>query len=239
MAAAAPTLAPVPEDLLVDVGDMQLHVLVRGGPGSAVPVVLLHATGETAQDWDVVAAFLAPTRAVYAVDLPGHGSSDWTGRYSIEGMARAVASLLERLAVDGPVDLVGHSLGGLVACRAAAAAPERVRRLVLEDVGLLRPRVAAPPARLAGELRFDWRIVEQVRPQIDAPAEDWPAVLSGIAAPTLVIAGGPSSPVSATQVDELTALVPDARSVTVDAGHLVHAHRSEESVRELLGFLDR
>ena len=229
---------PVPEDLYVDASGLRLHVLTWKGPRSAVPVVLLHATGETAQDWNVVAERLASTRAVHAVDLPGHGSSDWTGDYSIEGMSRAVVALLERLAADRPVDLVGHSLGGLVACRAAAAGPQWVRRLVLEDIGVLRPRAAAPPARPPGDLRFDWRIVEQVRPQIDSPADDWPTVLASIAAPTLVIAGGAASPVSVTQVAELTGLVPNARHVTVEAGHLVHAHEPEDFVREVLRFID-
>lgn len=228
----------MPQDSFVELPDLRLHLRVWDGPGGAVPVVLLPATGETADDWNAVAAALSSTRCVYAVDLPGHGTSDWSGRYSIETMADAIVALLGRLAADGPVDLVGHSLGGLVACRAAATAPRSVRCLVLEDIGVLHPRQAAPPDRPAGELHFDWRVVEQVRPQIDRPADDWPRVLAAIDAPTLVIAGGSTSPIPAAHVAELTALVADSRSVTVEAGHLVHANEPAAFLRELLLFLD-
>jgi pimeloyl-ACP methyl ester carboxylesterase len=50
--------------------------------------------------------------------------------------------------------------------------------------------------------------------------------------------GGAASPVAAAHVDELTSLVADGRSVTVDAGHLVHAHQPAAFLRELLRFLD-
>lgn len=228
----------MPDDRFVDLVGLRVHLRVWEGPEGAVPVVLLPATGESADDWDVVASALAATRPVHAVDLRGHGASDWCGRYSIEEMAEDVVALLEGLAADGPIDLVGHSLGGLVACRAAASAPRRVRRLVLEDVGVLHPRAAAMPVRPSAELSFDWRVVEQVRPQIDHPTDDWPDVLAAITAPTLVVAGGSASPVAAAHVAELLHLVPDSRSVTVEAGHLVHATAPEAFVRHLLRFLD-
>lgn len=228
----------MPEDRTTVVDGVRLRVRTWTCPGAArPPVVLLPATGETAEDWDVVAAALQPTRTVHAVDLRGHGDSDRPGTYSIALMADDVTGLLPQLEAS-PVDLVGHSLGGLVACRAAAAGPERVRRLVLEDVGLLHPRAAAPPPRPEGPLRFDWAIVEQVRPEIDDPAEDWPRVVSALPMPALVVAGGPSSPVPSEHIGELVALLPDGRSVTVDAGHLVHAREPAAFVRQLLGFLD-
>jgi pimeloyl-ACP methyl ester carboxylesterase len=228
----------VPQDRFVELPGLRLHLRVWQGQPGVVPVVLLPATGETAQDWDVVAAPLSATRTVYAVDLPGHGSSSWTGRYSTEGMADAVVALLRALGDEGAVDLVGHSLGGLVALRAAAAAPQLVRRLVLEDVGVLHPREAAPPERPPGRLDFDWRVVEQVRPQIDEPSSDWNAVLAAVTAPTLVIAGGVTSPVPAAHVAELISTVAHGQQVTVDAGHHVHAAEPEGFLRELLLFLD-
>jgi pimeloyl-ACP methyl ester carboxylesterase len=228
----------MPVDRFVDLPDVRLHVRLWQGPEGAVPVVLLPATGETADDWDAVAAALAGSRAVHAMDLRGHGQSGWPQQYSIEAMADDVVGLLGQITRGDPVDLVGHSLGGLVACRAAAAAPQSVRRLVLEDVGVLHPRPPDVPIRPAGALRFDWRVVEQVRAQIDQPSSDWPSVLSAITAPTLVISGGAASPVTADQVAELLDLVQDSRSVVVEAGHLVHAERPEEFLQALLCFLD-
>jgi len=174
---------------------------------------------------------------VLAVDLRGHGESGWPGTYSIALMAADVGDLLERRG-DGPVDLVGHSLGGLVALRVAAALPQRVRRLALEDVGMPHSRSADPPARPEGELAFDWRVVEQVRPEIDDPDPAWPDVVRSVAAPTLVVAGGPRSFVAAEHVAELVATLPHGRSVALDTGHEVHEGDPEGFLREVATFLD-
>ena len=228
----------MPQHLDVAVGGVTLAVRVwPGADGSRPPVVLLPATGETSADWDVVAAALQPSRTAYAVNLRGHGSSDWPGSYSIRSMADDVAALLPQLA-GGPVDLVGHSLGGLVACLVAAEHPELVRRLVLEDVGVPHARPPAPPSRPDGDLPFDWRMVEQVRPEIDDPDPRWRAVVARIAVPTLVIAGGRSSPVPQEHVAELVAALPDGATVTVDAGHLVHDAAPDPFGRHLRAFLD-
>jgi pimeloyl-ACP methyl ester carboxylesterase len=226
----------VPERRSVDLGGQSLSVVGWPGPAaSATPVVLLPGTGLTARSWDVVAASLSATRSVLAVDLRGHGASGWPGEYSIELMAQDVGGLLERR--GGLVDLVGHSLGGLVGLRVAAAHPALVRRLVLEDVGMPHPRRPSPPARPEGELEFDWRVVEQVRPQVDDPDPAWPSVVGSVVTPTLVVAGGPRSFVAAEHVAELVAALPDGRSVTLDTGHEVHESDPEGFTRELLAFL--
>ena len=199
------------------------------------PVVLLPGTGLTAEDWSVVAADLSRDRTVHAVDLRGHGLSAWPGTYSVELMSADVLALLASLG-EG-VDLVGHSLGGLVACRVAARSPN-VRRLVLEDVGLLRPRMPSAPVRPAGQLAFDWAVVEQVRPEVDTPAADWPEVLGRVAVPVLAVSGGPSSFVPQEWVADLVAVVPRATSVTIDAGHEVHATRPREFLVAVRAFLD-
>ncbi len=222
----------------VDLGPLVLSV-VEWRPASPVapPVVLLPGTGHTARSWDAVAASLSATRTVLAVDLRGHGESGWPGEYSIALMAQDVVALLERL--DEPsVDLVGHSLGGLVALRVAATHPHRVRRLVLEDVGMPHPRRPDPPSRPDGELAFDWRVVEQVRPEIDDPDPAWPQVARSVAAPTLVVAGGPRSFVAAEHVAELVAALPHGRSVTLDTGHEVHRTDPEGFTREVATFLE-
>ena len=228
----------MPEQLDVAVDGVALRVRVwRAADSTRSTVVLLPATGETAQDWDAIAPSLHSSRTVYAVNLRGHGPSDWPGHYSIQEMADDVTGLLRQLG-DWPVDLVGHSLGGLVACRVASAHPELVHRLVLEEVGVPHPRPVTVPPRPPGTLAFDWRVVEQVRPEIDDPDPGWGDVVAGISAPTLVIAGGPNSPVPQDHVAELVGIVPDGRLVTVDAGHLVHDEQPGEFTRHLLAFLD-
>ena len=201
------------------------------------PVVLLPGTGMTARDWDDVAHVLSTTRTAHAVDLRGHGSSSRPGRYSTALMAADVVGLLDRVCA-GPVDLVGHSLGGLVACRVAAQRPDLVRRLVLEDVGMPHPRRPAAPERPPGELDFDWAVVEQVRPEIDDPDPGWAAVVRGIEAPTLVVGGGAKSTVPQHHVRELADSLRDGRSATVDTGHLVHATAPARFLELVLAFLD-
>ena len=145
-----------------------------------------------------------------------------------------VTRLVPRLGSE--VDLVGHSLGGLVACLVAASSPV-VRRLVLEDVGLLRPRTPTTPERPNGTLLFDWAVVEQVRPEIDSPSPEWPAVLRGLRVPVLAIGGGPASFVPQEWVADLVGAVPEAVMVTIDAGHEVHAARPVAFVDRVRAFL--
>ena len=119
------------------------------GPPAAPPMVLLHALGESAADWEDVAPVFAEYLQVYAPDLRGHGRSDWPGEYPLELMCADVAELLDALA-PGRVDLIGHSMGGAVALLLAEQHPQRIGRLVLEDVMAPRPREAAVPSEPPG-----------------------------------------------------------------------------------------
>jgi pimeloyl-ACP methyl ester carboxylesterase len=223
--------------LRVEADGVTVAVRALGADADRPPVVLVPGTGEVAGTWERVAEGLAGSRRVLAVELPGHGGSDWPGTYSLLRMAQALAAALPQLA-DGPVDLVGHSLGGWVALRVAAAHPELVHRLVLEDVGMPHARIPVPRRRPAGDLPFDWRVVEQVLPEVDAPADDWPDVIAAVAAPVLVVAGGPRSFVALDHVDELVAALAEARSVVLGTGHEVHAEKPAEftdAVRAFLG----
>jgi pimeloyl-ACP methyl ester carboxylesterase len=221
----------------VELERVVLAVRRRTCPEPSRPtVLLLHGTGATAQDWDTVAAPLSQDREVLAVDLRGHGLSDWPGDYSLQLFTEDVVGLLERLD-PAPVDLIGHSLGGLVALASAAQRPGTVRRLVLEDVGVPHPRAPETPARPDGDLAFDWRVVEQVRPEIDTPSSRWADLAVTIGCRTLVIGGGPSSFVPEADVAELADLLPAGRLTTIDAGHLVHETRPVEFLERVVAFL--
>ncbi len=93
--------------------------------GSGRPLLLLHGFGGAAWNFAELVPLLAGRRLLVP-DLPGHGGSSPLPAPSLAGFADAVAGLL-----DGPVDVLGHSMGGVVALRLAERYPELVRRLVL------------------------------------------------------------------------------------------------------------
>lgn len=215
------------------------------GPEGAPPVLLLHCRGADGGDWAQVARRLATgprPRRVYTPDLRGHGRSsrlgDAPGGYAHEAMRDDVRALLAVLGVDR-TDVVGHSLGGAIAYLLAQRTPGLVRRLVLEDVPAPVPLdPPRPPAdRPAGHLPYDWAMIRATDEQRNAPDPAWWAHMDRITAPTLLVGGGPSSFVPQEQITALAGLIPHARAVTVDAGHLVHETRPEEFLAVVRPFL--
>jgi pimeloyl-ACP methyl ester carboxylesterase len=125
--------------------------------GSGPPeVVLLHGGAQNAHTWDTVA--LALDRPVVAIDLPGHGRSEWRDDhdYSPPTLAADVEAVVRALAPAAEL-LVGMSLGGLTALCLTARAPDLVRRLVVVDVTPGTDRAKAEPiiAFVSGPERFE------------------------------------------------------------------------------------
>lgn len=126
-------------------------VLERGRGG--VPLLLLHGWTGGAEDFLPVLAGLAEARRVVAVDLPGHGASggppDPAG-HALPVLARWVLRVCDALDLD-EVHLLGHSFGGLIAQRVAAAASQRLHSLVLSGTGLgaVREQVGEVVAHVA------------------------------------------------------------------------------------------
>ncbi|MGW3561417.1 alpha/beta fold hydrolase [Streptomyces sp. NPDC000963] len=94
----------------------------------------------------------------------------------------------------------------------------------MEQLDLPRPVVERPE----GPLGFDWEVVRATDAQLNDPDPDWRDRLASITAPTLVLAGGPTSHVPQERLSWLADRIPGARLVTVDAGHLVHTDRTAE-----------
>jgi pimeloyl-ACP methyl ester carboxylesterase len=111
--------------------DLELHYL--DWPGRGETLVLLHGGSLTAHTWDLVALELGADFHCVALDLRGHGESDWSESYSIPDSVRDVESLVAEL--GGGVHVVGMSLGGNVAAHYAASPRTRALSLALVDVG--------------------------------------------------------------------------------------------------------
>lgn len=108
----------------------QAH-FIEAGPAEGAPVVLLHQTPRSTDEFAEVLPLLAARRRVIALDTPGYGCSDpVSGQPTVADYASVVIALLDHLGV-AQADLVGHHTGAILAVEAAAAWPDRVRRLVL------------------------------------------------------------------------------------------------------------
>lgn len=119
--------------------------------------------------------------------------------------------------MEEPVDIVAQSMGGLVAMRAALAAPGKVERLVLTATS-----GGLPVSDLGGaDWREDYfRAFPRAARWIADPVEDLSARIAGLGAPTLLL-WGDRDPISPVAVGErLRALLPDARlRIVSGAGH--------------------
>ncbi|MBH0777878.1 alpha/beta fold hydrolase [Nocardia bovistercoris] len=122
---------------------------LRWGDGEP-ELVLLHGGAQNAHTWDTVA--LALDRPLLALDLPGHGHSDWwpDHLYTPPRMAAAVATAIDALAPRASA-VVGMSLGGFTALSLATLRPDLVRRLILVDV---TPGVGSHPGKTAAIVAF-------------------------------------------------------------------------------------
>jgi len=103
----------------------------EAGPATGVPVVFLHHFTAVLDDWDpAVVDGIAAERRVILVDLRGVGGSGGTTPDSVEAMARDAVAFLEALGLT-TVDLLGYSLGGMVAQVIVQQRPDLVRRVIL------------------------------------------------------------------------------------------------------------
>ncbi len=151
------------------------HTLEWGDPDGEL-VVLIHGFLDLAWTWAPVAARLAARHRVIAVDLRGHGDSDWVGAGGYYHFLDYTADLDELIAGlgAGPVSLVGHSMGGSVAAYWAGARPTRVKRLALVE-GQGPPDQSGATASLPDRTAawFDaWRKARSRAPKVMASADE-------------------------------------------------------------------
>ncbi|MBW8485877.1 alpha/beta fold hydrolase [Actinomadura parmotrematis] len=179
--------------------------------GAGPPVVLLHQSPRSWDEFREVLPILGARHRAIAPDLIGFGASARGAEHSIASYAAGVLDLLDALGLE-TVDLAGHHTGGVVALEVAAAAPARVRRLVLSSTPYLD---AAARAR-----RKDRPAVDEVAEKPDGShlTELWNRRTAFYP---------PDRP------DLLTRFVRDALAVwpDVEAGHrAVSAYRMEERI---------
>ena len=142
-ASAAPSDAALASDVIGD------------GPHR---VAFLHGLMGRGRNFTGPAKTLADDFTVELLDLPDHGRSPWTDRVDYQEIADRVAEHLRAgLAADGPVHVLGHSMGGKVAMVLALRHPDLVDRLIVEDISpRLSPQATDELVHLLGTmLRMD------------------------------------------------------------------------------------
>lgn len=162
---------------LVDTPLGQVHVVEAGG-GPGTPLLLLHQTPRSSDEFAEVLPLLARRRRTLALDNPGYGCSDPVpGQPSVSDYARAVRAVLDAFEL-AQVVLVGHHTGAVLAVELAAAYPERVERVVLSGAVYTD---AAGRAELRRHF-VQWR----VRPDGGHLGEKWDKFSSWLPEPALV-----------------------------------------------------
>lgn len=130
-------IAPLSKRFAVDGVDIAWD---SWGPTEGTPLVLCHGYTGSSMDFAAQIAALAVDRPVYVLDHRGHGLSTNTGdgsSYTFDRLAEDLVAWLADVA-PGPVDLLGHSMGGRLVLQVSLDHPELVRSLVLMDTSATR-----------------------------------------------------------------------------------------------------
>lgn len=115
----------------LDTPDGQIFYRVAG---DGKPLLLLHRSPQSSDEFRELMSIFAETRYVIAMDMMGFGNSDKPPRtYSIADYAKTVIMLLEELGI-AQTSILGNHTGAYVAAEVAAAYPERVDKLILSNI---------------------------------------------------------------------------------------------------------
>lgn len=137
--------------------------------GRGKPVTLIHGVGANLESWDAIAERLAADHLVIRMDLRGHGKSEHiTGDCSIHDFVDDVAFAMDEAKVEVS-DLVGFSLGGIIAQQMALTHPKRLRRVALISAVAAR----TPDEKKRMSARADKIAVEGVGSVSDIAVDRW------------------------------------------------------------------
>ncbi|MBI4205995.1 MAG: alpha/beta hydrolase [Betaproteobacteria bacterium] len=128
---------------------LRYHVRTWGEPHQRPPLFLLHGWMDVSASFQFLVDCFRDDRYVIAPDWRGFGLTEWAGEgYWFPDYYADLDALLDLYAPHAPADLVGHSMGGVVACTYAGIRPERVAKVVsLEGFGLARTTPDLAPGR--------------------------------------------------------------------------------------------
>ena len=215
--------------------------------GRGKPLLLLHGWGASLDTFTAMAGDLGRQFRVTAFDFPGHGGSDLPpGTWQVDDFAALTMDLMAKLGIERS-SILGHSFGGRVAIKLAAANPDALDRLVLVDSAGVPPpqtlrrrlkRAASRTANTIGRLGRPGRalrrgIVRRIAstdylnagPLRDTflaiVREDLRPVMPSIKAPTLLIWGDSDRDTTVADAHEMEKLIRGSKLLVLkNAGHI-------------------
>lgn len=226
---------------------LKLSYLDPGGGGRVL--VALHAHFMEGATFAPLAAALAPEWRVVALDQRGHGYSDHALTYARDDYIGDLETFVRHLSLSDVV-LLGNSLGGVNAYQFAARHPEKVRGLIIEDIGAEVSDDLSFVLAWEGQFATREALAERVGPRLLPYLEDsfrktpagWRVAfdpreivesgrcLSGdhwrdwlaTECPSLVIRGRDSRVTSQAAIEQMASRRPNTRLAILDGGHVIH-----------------
>lgn len=129
------TTSPQPASQSLDVNGLRVHYLDWDSPGAS-PIVCVHGYTSSAQAFNALARRFSSRYRFVAPDVRGHGESAWStsGAYQYGDQVADLAAIVDKLGLS-QFSLIGTSMGGIIAMAYAGAHPDRLVRLVINDIG--------------------------------------------------------------------------------------------------------
>jgi pimeloyl-ACP methyl ester carboxylesterase len=126
---------PIPPGKVLELEGLRIHYL-EWGAASAAPAVCVHGYTSSAQAFNAPARHFRDRLRLVAPDVRGHGESAWSpaGAYQYRDQVGDLAALVDTLGLER-FSLIGTSMGGIIAMAYAGEHPERLQRLVVNDIG--------------------------------------------------------------------------------------------------------
>ncbi|THH37081.1 alpha/beta fold hydrolase [Aliishimia ponticola] len=109
-----------------------LATQIYDSPNDTLPCLIVHGLFGSGRNWGAIAKRMSQARRVVTVDMRNHGESPHLPTHSYEDLAGDLAEVIENH--GGPMDVIGHSMGGKAAMTLALMQPDLVHRLIVADI---------------------------------------------------------------------------------------------------------
>ncbi len=152
-----------PQDKYIMIEGISLHY-VDWGNEKRPAMLLVHGLQDCAHNWDIFAALVTKDYHVLAIDLRGHGDSQWssTAAYQLKDYVQDITGFIDELKLQNVV-YIGHSAGGRDAMAYIASHPDKIERLIIADIDPLGFNPESSRMRAGFESESDeWDSLEAV-----------------------------------------------------------------------------